>query len=336
MKQPTRIFVEPWSVLKACAVAFCLGFSGCGTVALQNPTLTKLRDRSVEISPRQTDRKSVHNTLGDPIIASRTWGVEVFRNASSQFGVVVVFMAPVGVERDEVSRYTLVAYDKNEVVEATASGILRRPRGTSYGIEPGNLSLRLQAGDFMFVREEEGDGMKTTLLVTPTRRDNYLEQTQRSSQATVVIGYRVGGYANKLQVDDGPVLTLPCRIWAQDIDTNAVAMLSQSTQTEQAKSYDTVAALRLSPGQHSLKAWGGVSQRGAGRLSGHQSISFSCQAGKVLYIVIDVSTKSASFWGAKGEWKIERFETMPELFVDRHLVLYRGGQWFVETQPTDR
>jgi len=102
------------------------------------------------------------------------------------------------------------------------------------------------------------------------------------------------------------------------------------------KQYDTVAALSLAPGNHTLKTSGGRWQHGqlAGLLSGERSITFSCREGEIVYVVIDVSAKEYSWWGAKDiEWKIDLQKEMPEFFIDRHLLLYRGEQWLVNPEP---
>jgi hypothetical protein len=126
----------------------------------------------------------------------------------------------------------------------------------------------------------------------------------------------------------------------QNLEPNALVLLRQGKLEEYAKAYppktyDTVTALNLSPGAHTLKAWGGRWQQGslAGLFSGEKTITFSCREGEILYIVIDVSAKEYDWWGAKDiEWKINLLNEMPRFFADRHLVLYRGDKWLVKTE----
>ena len=158
------------------------------------------------------------------------------------------------------------------------------------------------------------DRQQETLIVTPTRWDTYLERARFSSRCIAVIGCGTRECSDELSVDGGPSLPLPCRL----------------------KQYDTVAALSLAPGNHTLKASGGRWQHGklAGLLSGEQSITFSCGKGEIVYLAIDVSVKEYSWWGAKGiEWKINMQKNMPDYFVDRHLLLYRSDKWFVDPEP---
>jgi hypothetical protein len=74
----------------------------------------------------------------------------------------------------------------------------------------------------------------------------------------------------------------------------------------------------------------------AGWLRGEQSTTFTCRAGEILYLVIDVSVKSydSGFWGAEGfGWKIDQHSAMPPFFTDRPLLLYRGDQWLAGPEP---
>jgi hypothetical protein len=320
----------------------CLGLAGCAYVS-PNPAATKLPDKSGAVLPGQSNGESVRKTLGSPIITSRYWGVEVFRDASSQVEVPLAVIAPTGWMKDAIFRYTLVVYDTNGVAESTATGIHRKPSGwrTASPIEYGNLTLQMQAGDYTFVCEWED--RHETLLVSPARRNVYLEQARRSSQATVVIGCGIGECASKLRVDNGPTLPLPCRLKAQNLDAKARALLREGKQEEYdkaypTKTYETVAALSLAPGNHTLKAWGGRWQRDklAGLFSGEHSVTISCEAGEILYVVIDVSAKEYSWSGANDvEWRIEQHKEMPEFFGNRQFLLYRGGQWFAQPQPTN-
>jgi hypothetical protein len=278
--------------------------------------------------------------LGDPLITSRYWGVELFREESSQIEVPIAVVIPFARIKDDIYRYTLDAYDNDWIAKATASGIHRRPSAFRMvsPIEFNNLTLHLQSGDFTFVVEWED--RHETLLATPARRDAYLTKAQFSSQCTAVIGCGPGECAEKLRVDQGPTLPLPCRLRVQNFDDNALTLLRQGKQEEYEKAYptrtyDTVAALSLTPGSHVLNSWGGRWKRGklAGLFSGEQSMTFSCRAGEIVYLVIDVSAKEYSGWGARGiEWKIDLHKDMPEFFADRHLVIFRGDQWLLNPE----
>jgi len=299
------------------AVFVCIGMEGCGVYISPRNLVDQLPDRSSAIISGRMDSESVRNTLGDPRIASRYWGVEVFREATSQTQVPFI-MIPFGVIKDDIYRYTLVSYDIDKVAEFVATGLHRRATqqwsggGRAYKWE--NPTLYLQAGDFTFIMGVQ-DGFET-LLLAPARRDIYLQLAQSPTQCTAVVG--CGSHnacSSTLSVNNGPPLRIPFRIIG----------------------FDSIAALSLMPGEHILKALEGRWEHGeypSLPISGQQTINFTCQAGEVLYVVIHVSVKEHSvWWGASGiEWSIDLHKDMPEFFVDRHLLLFRGDQWFVNPE----
>lgn len=325
----------------ACVLHGFIGLGGCSYVS-RFPG-DELPDRSGSILSGRMNREAVRASLGEPFVASRYWGVDLYRHASSQTEVPIAVVIPYARLKDDIYRYTLVAYGGGEVAQSTATGLHRKPSKwrTASPIEYDHLTVSLRAGDLTFVTEWED--RYETLLATPARRDAYLALARSSSQCTVVIGCGTRECSQKLRVDDGPTLPLPCRLKVRNFDAGAMALLRQGRQEEYEKAYplttyETVAALSLAPGSHTLKAWGGRWQQGkrAGLLSGEASTTFSCRAGEILYLVIDVSAKEYGWWGAKGvAWKIQAHERMPEIFLDRPLLLYRGDRWLVDPEPRE-
>ena len=320
MKQ-SRLFPKELSryvIMMGVAVFCCIGFGGCASIRSRNP-VDKLPDRSGAILSGQMDGGAVHNILGKPLIASRYWGVELFRDESSQIEVPIVMLIPFAMIKDDIYRYTLVSYDKDQVVTSVASGIHRRVGWLRIWppIEHNNLILYLQAGDFTFVNQW-WDGYDT-LLVTPTRRDVDLEQARISSQCNAVIGCRDEALCpEKLRVDEGPTLPMAFSLSVWDFPD---AKFPEKT-------YKNMTALSLEPGSHTLKTW-----EGRFFLHGEQSITFSCRAGEILSVVIDVSAKERILLGVHVEWKIDLQNEVPEFFADRYLLLYRGEQWLVNPEP---
>jgi hypothetical protein len=302
-----------YAIMMIVTVFCCNGLAGCAYVS--SFPFDELPDKSGPISSGRLDSGAVRKALGNPLVASRYWGVELFRDASSQTEIPTALFIPFAMIKDDIYRYTLVSYDKDRVAESATTGIHRRPPNWRMvsPIHNDYLTLDLHTGNFTFVVEWE-DRQQETLFVTPIRRDAYLERARFSSHCTALIGCGTHECSDELWLDGGPSLPLPCRL----------------------KQYDSVAALNLAPGNHTLKASGGHWQHGkvAGLLSGEQSIHFSCRKGEIVYLAIDVSVQEYSWWGAKGvEWKINLQKDMPEIFVDRHLLLYRGDKWFVDPEP---
>ncbi len=319
---------------------FCsIILGGCAYVSTF--PLNELPDKSGPILSGPKDTQSVRSTLGDPLLASRYWGVELYRQAASQTETPMALFIPVGKIKDDIYRYTLVSYDKDRLAHSAAAGIWRRPSAwrTASPIEYNYLSIQLQASDVTFVAEWED--RHETLLVSPARRDAYLEEARSSSQSTVVIGCGTRECSDSLTIDGGPSLPLPCRLKVTNIDQNALDLLYQGKQKEYERlypttQYDAVAALRLPPGSHTLEASGGHWNRGqlAGRLSGGASLQVSCRPGEILYVVIDVFPKQETERGAKDfQWKIDSRTDMPPFFKDRPLAIYRGGKWLADPEP---
>ncbi len=324
-----------------------LGLGGCAYRT--NFPEQKLPDKASAIAPGSMNSEAVSNRLGQPLITSRYWGVDIYRDTSSQSEVPLAIVIPTGCITDTIYRYTLVAYDTNGVATSTATGIHRRSssfrRGTPISYD--HLTTQLEAGDFTFVNDWQD--RQETLLANPARRDAYLERIRTPARCTVVIGCGTGESSGQLQVDGGPTLPIPCRLRVQNFDQEAIDLYRQGKMAEYERNYpivnhDTLAVLSLEPGSHTLKAWGGrwwYEGKMSRHFSGEQSLKFTCQAGETLYIVIDVSMKGYDkdwFWGwvpAGVEWKINQYKEMPAFFANRPLLLYRGDQWLVSPEPAD-
>jgi hypothetical protein len=329
------LLASQYTIIMTAAVICCIGLAGCGDYISPNPA-DQMPDKSGMILSERLGSAKVRNTLGNPLITSRYWGVEVFRDANSQIDIPFAFFIPFGMLKDDIYRYTLVSYDNEQTAKYTASGIHRKQTHWRPPIEYNNVTIDLHAGDFTFVAEL-WDGYET-LLVSPARRDIYLESARQSQQCTVVIGCGTGECSSKLRVDNGPTLALPYRLKMQNFDANALELLRQGKHEDEksyrTKTFDTVAALSLSPGSHTLTAWGGrwMHSNAGPFIGGEKSINFSCREGEILYIVIEVSAKEYDWWSTKGVWKIDLLNEMPEFFADRHLVLYRGDKWLVKSE----
>ena len=304
--------------------AFCLaGLVGCYEVG-PFPSNPIVQNKSDDITSGRMDSGAVRNLLGEPIIESRYWGVEVFREATSQTRVAVFLLAPLAGSRDHFSRYTIVAYDKDRLAESAVSDTFHRPGFGSSDMGQ-YRPIFLETRDFMFI---VGDRLVfaplETLLAKPARRDAYLQRARSTSQCTAVVGCAplTNACSKTLSVDNGPSFRIPYRRLAYQ-----TAFLSPYVLPE------SLAALSLVPGEHTLKASGATVQgHYAYTVDGEQSINFSCRAGEIVYLVINM-TAERGWWSPKVEWKIDIDKDMPEFFVDRDLVIYSGDQWILNPEP---
>ena len=299
----------------------CGSLAGCAYVSKHN--IDDLPDKSGNILPGHMNYTSVHNTLGIPLISSRYWRIEIYRDNSLQTELPIAITPwpiPFARFKDDIYRYTLVSYDEDQTAYDTGTGILRRPgkfRVTS-PIENNNLTLRVEAGDFTFISEWED--RYDTLLVKPLRWHEYLKNARFSSHCTAVIGCGdERECSEELSIDGGTSLPIPCGILKNNLNINPLAAFS------------------LLPGTHTFSTSGGHFRHDqlAGHLSGKQSVSFSCQEGEILYFVIDIFVKKYSWWfGDVGtEWKINQYKDIPSIFITRDLILYRGEQWIADQEP---
>lgn len=314
-------------------------FSGC-SVTSEFPA-DKLPDRSAQIIPARTDIAATHKTLGDPLIASRYWGFELYRDTASQTEMPMALVIPVGRIKDDIHRYTLVSFDADRLVQSVVSGLHRYPSAFRIAspISYDHLTLSLRAGQIACIREWED--RRLTLLAAPALRDDYLDLARSSPQATLVIGCGTHECSDQLSIDGESGLPLPCRLQVTDYDSEAFELLRRGEDQEFKRRYptvryDTVAAIRLPPGRHTLKASGGRWSRDrlGGFLPGEQTAAVSCRAGEILYVVIDVSVGEYSWWGAKDvRWNMDIHTDMPDFFRNRSLVLYRGDRWLADPEP---
>ena len=301
MHRTEREIVTYRHVVIMIVLAFCLaGLVGCFEVG-PFPSNPIAQNKSGDITSGRMESGAVRNMLGDPRITSRYWGVEVFREAASKTKVQVALLMPIPIVSN-IYQYTLVTYDKDRVAESVATGTYRR----------GGSDLFLDTRDFLFVVRD----LFEILFVKLARRDVYLQLARSSSQCTAVVGCDLDGNScsRDLTVDNGPSLPIPC-------------IPSYSRR---------IAALSLVPGEHTLKASGVyLEENPNGTFSGEQSINFSCRPGEVLYVVIHASVKKLGgwTWSPKGELRIDLHKDMPEFFIDRDLVIYRGDRWVLNPEP---
>lgn len=316
--------------------------TGCSYVS-PDPALADLPDHSATILPEFPSAEAVSQVLGTPWLASIAWGVEVYRDARTQTEVLSTTIIPSGRLQDDIYRYTLVSYGADRTATATASGIHRKPSKwrMTQPIELKDLALFLQAGDFTFAAGWED--RHETLMISPAARDTFLAAAGQSSDATVVIGCGLHLCPAKLSIDGGPTLLIPYRLNPAIPGGNAPLITGNTADTVVPYPAsgvfpirDTIAAIRVSPGTHTLKSWGGNWQHGelAGLISGNGSVSFTGSAGEVIYIVIDVSAREFSWAGGAKDirWDITSQSLMPMLFRDRPLIVYRGERWLIEPE----
>lgn len=314
------------------AATFALCSCAVEMVEPRDP-LAALPDRSTEVQVGVTDRAGVHDAMGAPLFTGSDPSFDLFREPTSQTIVPVALTpwpVPFGRMRDELLRYTLVAYDPAGHVSALDSGLFRRPsafrRLDAAGSEHGALHLR--AGEWMFFVDPEGE-RRENLLLAPAGRDAFLASSRRESACTLVVGCGARGCPDRLAVDGQPARLLPLRIvqlyWLKPGAGRAAWLAGTSSSGAEALAWlETLVALSLSPGEHVLRF-------SSSRLKGGHATAVACLPGDVGYLVVDARADARPLGGEVVDWQVERLEAMPEAFVGRPLVVLYGGEWFTGT-----
>ena len=271
-------------------------------------------DKTTSISPGKTNRASVRALLGDPLLSSDYWNLDIFRRSAKQHEVDLVLLLPVFYAYRTFYRYTLVTYDENNTVNELATGLVR---ASDLLLSPGGMQdeyyyrwLRLDVHNFTFIYDPV-HGSIGILLLDPPNTAAYLQSLNNLTQCIATVGsetpYRFGYPAYFITFDNG---------------ARRVAMPSRP--------FRSLAILPLSPGRHTIE----VSENG---VSGKTAKSFHCEKGEVLYIAIDnVAYERQAFWktfltlnDATATFRIDLFEKMPDTFVDLSQIIWSEGQWLV-------
>jgi len=312
--------------------------SGCAVdVVSPNDPISLIPDRSSEIAVGQMGRAAVHGVLGAPQLSSAYWGFDLFRVDTEQTNVVVAvtpWPIPFARIKDQLQRYTLVAYDAKGLASAVATGLFRRPTAWR-NVSPIKFdfpSLHLRASDLMFFVDPEGN-RDVNLFVAPAGRDAFLQRASTSRGCTLVLGCGSRGCGDQLAIDAGPTRRLPVRnahaYWFRQSERDAWLRDIEPHSTDARTPWlETLVAIKLASGDHVLEF-------SAKHLGGKDSWQFACRPGDVTYLVVNASDNSSLMKRALVDWQIDRTDRMPERFARRPLVLLDDGQWYVDAEPSE-
>lgn len=310
--------------------------SGCAVdVVSPKDPLAVIPDRSSEVSLGQMARASVRAALGEPRFSSAYWGFDLFRAGTEQAAVafaVTPWPIPFARIKDQLQRYTLVAYDRGGRASAVATGILRKPpdwRNVS-PISTDFPALHLRAADLMFFVDPEG-ARDVNLLAAPARRDVLLQQAGSSTACTVVLGCGDQGCADQLALDAEPARRLPVRTahayWMRGSAKDSWLQEVEPPGSDARMPWlETLVAIRLAAGEHVLEF-------SAKHLDGKHALNFTCRPGELSYLTINAKLKAGFMRQELVDWRFSRATAMPEAFQRRPLVLLEDGQWHIDAEP---
>jgi len=310
--------------------------SGCAVdVTSPNDPQALIPDRSSAIAVGQMGPTAVRSVLGVPQLSSAYWGFDLFRTDTEQTDVIVAvtpWPVPIGRIKDQLQRYTLVAYDKQARANAVATGIFRRPAAwrNVAPIESDFPSLHLRAAGLMLFIDPEG-ARDINLLAAPAIRDGFLQRARASGGCTVVIGCGDRGCGDQLAVDGGPARRLPLRnahiYWFREGERDSwLQGIEPHDPHARTPWLETLVALKLAAGEHALE----FSSR---YLGGSAASRVACRPGDVSYLVVNATDNASFMKRTLVDWQFDRTDTMPERFARRPLVLMDDGQWVVDAEP---
>jgi len=264
----------------------------------------KLEDKSGSIVMGETDRSTVRKMLGNPIIRSDDWNLDVFRQSATQFFAPYAYFFPVGLYWDTAYRYTLVTYDSNNTVQDIDSDTYNEVSLTSDLSDYVPKACSLKAGNIIFERGfDRGDGV---LMLSPESKDSYIEKIKSYSHCTIMIG----------------------------CDKKCPDILSLDQGGNILMSSGTILIFSYPPGNHKIK----VSSR---RHSGSETIEYDCKNNEKLYFmsgyndvnykIIDSLLRGVTLTTYKkvgsASFIIEKYDDIPEEFLNRDIILWTDGKW---------
>jgi len=259
----------------------------------------KLESFRALIKPGVTTRAEAHERLGKPILRSDKRSIEVYRAAKGQdaeIGIVGIF--PAFIDTDDVIIYTMLLYDKNDVVIEADWDVFTEARGAAISIgELRFMSIGSETGIFSSIPDEY------IFIRSPaSRKDLY----RAAPLGDCLISIKQDDRTKKIFIDGKLVLKEP------DFE-----ILSGFVQVP------------IKPGRHTLL----MKLRLIGTWAPREySLDFSCESGDLLYAYLDIEevpTGKAGMFSDKYKYEgeIRVINEPSDKFLHLIRILYRSGNW---------
>jgi len=315
-------------------IACCLMVTGgCGAYLERFDEGEQLPDQTISITVGQTERVTVRNILGKPVVTSDYWKLDLFRSDSSSQIEVPIGLVPVGLFWDDIYRYTLVAYDNNNIVIAIDSGLYRLSSGWRPPLESSYLDLELFVGKYQLRIDEKDD--QVIILAGPDLLNTYLRLLKKDNKCLVVLGCEFEGMLMlekpdicraELSFDDGATFYLPSRPYMNEKTSTTPETMVESAG--QMIPFQTPIEIhQVSSGEHTLEV-----STAYPSFKGGSSTAFSCQHNEIINVVIKPSRTytSTDVSSLVIHWTFDFKQEVSETFFDRKIVLYAGGKWLID------
>ena len=289
-----------------CILLIFAVIAGCGTfsIPLNKPTLvTDQAERSVTIRRGESTRADVRAALGEPLLESSFWRVELYRVEDEKLKLKLHFIGvplPVPMPSSEKYHgYVLVTYDTAGRVSQLSSG------SHSEGWMANDTDKRI------FLRADELAIIEGPVLLADSNRLlAYLAERSHATSCTLVVAAEVHEdfFPRQVSIDDGELF-----------DLTLIRRFGDKLPV--------LYAITVPPGQHRLLITSSF-------LDGRAEASFECATGQVLYCIVNSRVEGKSFWShGKLQATAAISAVSPEAWKGRSIVLYSKGRWLVEPEP---
>jgi len=315
-------------------IACCLIITGgCGAYLEKFDEGQKLPDQKISIIVGQTKRENVRTLLGEPAVTSDYWKLDLFRSEANSQIEIPIGLVPVGLFRDDIYRYTLVAYDNINIAIAIDSGLYRLSSGWRPPLENYYLDLELFVGKYQLRIDENDD--QVIILADPDLLNTYINLLKNDNKCLVVLGcnFDVMSMLEEpeicradLSFDGGATFYLPSRPYTNE--ETAITPEKMVKSAGQMITFRTPIVIhQVSSGEHTLEV-----STAYPYLKGGSSTAFSCQQNEIISVIIKpIGTyTSTDVSSLIIQWTFDFKKEISETFLDRKIVLYTEGKWLVD------
>jgi hypothetical protein len=264
--------------------------------------------------------------MGEPIISSRYWKIDVFRVTEKQYEGIVLFLPfPIPMlQSDVVHRYTIVSYDQADLVDEVKSGLYRE-KSFNHTHHSSYLNLELQIGKYQLRIDGKDD--QVIILADPELLNTCISLLKNEDKCLVIVGCKFAGVMEEPDIcrtdfsfDGGAMFYLPAR-------PHGATSLTRMEMTKNVGRYiqfqTPIEIYQLPSGEHRLNVSTSYSY-----FEGESSAAFNCQKNELLSIVINPTRNISS---PKVQWSFDYKREITEIFLDRKIVLYAESMWLVDS-----
>jgi outer membrane protein assembly factor BamE (lipoprotein component of BamABCDE complex) len=296
-------------LLAALALAGCAEFN---TTVSKPELLPAYDEQRATIEAGKTTRAEVRELLGEPWLASESWGFELYtfsdRRRDVWWLMAPLLPVPVGASKREVTAYTLVTWNEDGTVGAFSSG-------TVVNGAVGEYSMLIRSDHLTLAVQADSQPPAIILWADPGRLESFLEARRESTTCTLVAGCDAGESCPDMVVgfDDYPPLIRTPRF-------------STWFALDRCRGHhDCISTLAypfdLAPENHRLQL-----RTGYPLCDGQADIEFSCAPGQVLFARLRAD-ELRQRRDCKMTLTAEFVDQLPPEWSGRGVVLWRNGNW---------